>query len=68
MSKILEKFRTEETRVYDYIAIKASPLFERGELFCLDNGYYVNDSESVIIKSCNITGKFIRKIKAHNEK
>lgn len=30
--------------------------------FILENGYYVNESETIILQSTNETGKFFRKV------
>jgi len=47
---------------FEYVVITdLSPVLPKGELLALDNGYYVNKDESVVIKSTNYTGKIIKK-------
>jgi hypothetical protein len=48
---------------FEYVTIKdLFPLLKKGEKLCLENGFYFNKDESVVIKSSNETGKFIRKL------
>ena len=42
---------------YDVLGIAAA-----GERFMLDNGYYVNETDTIIIRSTNETGKYFKKI------
>jgi len=48
---------------FDYEAIRDTPIFKAGELFALDNGYYTNKAETVVLRSTNETGKILKKKK-----
>jgi hypothetical protein len=55
------------TIVFDRVLRTSVPGIATDEdLFNLDNGYYVNETESVIIKSTNETGRYFKKISGNN--
>lgn len=50
-------------RVFDRVLKAPAPgIASTDELFTLENGYYVNQTEKIIIQSTNETGKFFKKI------
>ena len=60
---------TPHNKVYDRALKKdvagIATTFDR---FTLENGYYVNENETIICKSTNETGKFFRKLPVSDEK
>lgn len=50
-------------RVFDRVLKSSVPgIATTEERFTLENGYYVNQTEKVIIQSTNETGKFFKKV------
>lgn len=47
----------------NYVLVQELPIAPKGETFNLVNGYYVNKDESIVLRSTNLTGKIIKKIK-----
>jgi hypothetical protein len=52
-----------ENSKYEYVLVQKLPIAEKGETFTLVNGYYINENETIALRSTNITGKIIKKIK-----
>lgn len=51
-----------EALSYDYVVVADDlEILKRGEKMAKDNDYYVNEDESVILKSTNFTGRIIKK-------
>jgi Icc-related predicted phosphoesterase len=49
---------------YDYVVVAGDlTILPKGELLALDNGYYINKDESILIKSTSYTGRIIKKKK-----
>ena len=42
------------------LVVDCSPIAEKNSVFYLQDGYYISEDESVIIKSTNITGKYFK--------
>lgn len=55
--------KTPSVRLFNRVLKNAVPgIASTEERFTLENGYYVNQAETIIIQSTNATGKFFKKL------
>jgi hypothetical protein len=57
------KSNNQDKRIFDRrLKVNVDGIANMCDKFTLENGYYVNENETVIIQSTNETGKFFRKV------
>lgn len=60
---LYDKVKPSSHKVFDRALKESVPgIATTDDRFVLENGYYVNETETVIIQSTNETGKFFKKI------